>query len=134
MSHTPFYMFHPMVLETSKVIYVTRNPKDVIVSFCNPHKLVKLHDFQGDVELFAKYFMNNESIYTFILIYNRSYIYVRLYTHSYFYSIFQSCFGCLVQKKSSKYVIPVLRRHEKGIILIINKHNGIIYNVICKGL
>lgn len=44
-----------------QVIYVARNPKDVIVSYYFLYKLYKVvHDYQGDLELFAEYFMNDE--------------------------------------------------------------------------
>ena len=42
------------------MVYVARNPKDVIVSFFYHHKLIKFHDFSGDLEKFAEYFMKNE--------------------------------------------------------------------------
>ena len=42
------------------MVYVARNPKDVIVSFFYHHKLMKLHNYTGDIEQFAQYFMDNE--------------------------------------------------------------------------
>ncbi|KAK4026522.1 hypothetical protein OUZ56_015517 [Daphnia magna] len=62
-SHLPFYLLHPKLLDTSKVVYVARNAKDAIVSFYHHHKLVKLHDFQGNLEEFADYFMEDEVLY-----------------------------------------------------------------------
>ncbi len=41
-------------------MYVARNPKDAIVSFCYHHKLIKTHDYKGDLEEFANYFMDDE--------------------------------------------------------------------------
>jgi hypothetical protein len=43
------------------VVYVARNPKDAIVSFYHHHKLITLHDYQGNLEEFAQYFMDDES-------------------------------------------------------------------------
>lgn len=86
-THLPFYLLHPDLLETSKVngenilskrrkstqiiflliqiIYVARNPKDVIVSYFYLCKLYKVvHDYQGTLEQFADYFMNNEGLST----------------------------------------------------------------------
>lgn len=60
--HLPFYLLHPDLLDTCKVVYVARNPKDVIVSYYYHHKLLKMHGFQGDLEEFAEYFMNDEGI------------------------------------------------------------------------
>lgn len=44
------------------MVYVARNTKDAIVSFYHHHKLVKLHDFRGNLEEFADYFMEDEGI------------------------------------------------------------------------
>lgn len=46
------------------MVYVTRNPKDAIVSFFYHHKLMKRQGFIGTVDEFAEYFMENEAIYT----------------------------------------------------------------------
>ncbi|XP_046448183.1 sulfotransferase 1E1-like [Daphnia pulex] len=63
-SHMPFYLLHPKLLDTSKVVYVARNPKDAIVSFYHHHKLIKFHDYQGTLEEFAQYFMDDEILYS----------------------------------------------------------------------
>jgi len=62
-THIPLYLLHPEVLETSKVVYVARNPKDVIVSYYYYHKLMHFQQFNGSVEAFAEYFMNNKVFY-----------------------------------------------------------------------
>ncbi|KAI9555126.1 hypothetical protein GHT06_017641 [Daphnia sinensis] len=59
-SHLPFYLLHPKLLDTCKVVYVARNPKDVIVSYFHHHQLMEVHGFVGDVETFAQYFMDDE--------------------------------------------------------------------------
>lgn len=47
-----------------QVVYVARNPKDVIVSYYFHHKLIKSHGYTGNMEEFAKYFMNDEGNWT----------------------------------------------------------------------
>ena len=44
----------------SQVVYVARNPKDVIVSYFHHHKLLAVQDFTADIEKFADYFMKDE--------------------------------------------------------------------------
>lgn len=46
-----------------QVIYLARNPKDVIVSYYHFHKLMKAQTFTGDLDQFAQYFMDNEREY-----------------------------------------------------------------------
>nr|CAH0104482.1 unnamed protein product [Daphnia galeata] len=46
-----------------QVVYVARNPKDVIVSYYFHHKLIKLHGYIGTLDEFAEYFMNDEVAY-----------------------------------------------------------------------
>lgn len=63
-THLPTYILPPQMLDSCKVIYVARNPKDAIVSFFYFHKLVKLCTFTGDMEQFAEYFMDNKLLWT----------------------------------------------------------------------
>lgn len=60
--HLPFYLLPPQLLDTAKVVYVARNPKDVIVSYYFHHKLIKLHGYIGTLEEFAQFFMDDEGM------------------------------------------------------------------------
>ena len=42
---------------------MARNPKDVLVSFYYHHKLMKMPGYNGNLETFVDYFMNNQGIY-----------------------------------------------------------------------
>lgn len=42
-----------------KVVYVARNPKDVIVSYYHYHRLLEFHHYTGNLEAFADYFMTD---------------------------------------------------------------------------
>ena len=50
-SHLPFSLNNPRLLDVCKVVYVARNPKDVCVSFFHHMRLIRLHDFLGDIEV-----------------------------------------------------------------------------------
>ncbi|XP_057376850.1 sulfotransferase 1C3-like [Daphnia carinata] len=63
-SHLPAYLLPPDLLDTCKVIYVARNPKDAIVSFYYFHQMVKFFQFTGTLEEFAEYFMQNKLVWT----------------------------------------------------------------------
>ena len=53
-------MYRVFIFFCSQVVYVARNPKDVMVSYYHHHKLIKFHDFNGNVEEFARYFMQDK--------------------------------------------------------------------------
>ena len=59
-THLPLSLLPPNLVSTAKVIYVARNPKDVMVSYYHHHKLVKGHGYVGDLPQFANRFMNDE--------------------------------------------------------------------------
>ena len=42
------------------MVYVARNPKDVIVSYFHHHRLINVQNYTNDIEKFAEYFMNDE--------------------------------------------------------------------------
>jgi len=62
-THLPFYLLPSHLVDTCKVVYVVRNPKDVIVSYFHHHKIINFHNFTGDIDKFAEYFMNDEVYY-----------------------------------------------------------------------
>ncbi|XP_043204340.1 sulfotransferase 1A1-like [Amphibalanus amphitrite] len=59
-SHLPFSLSNPRLLDVCKVVYVARNPKDACVSYYHHMRLIRVHDFLGDIELFTEYFMKDE--------------------------------------------------------------------------
>eukprot|EP00090_Calanus_glacialis_P045776 TRINITY_DN8712_c0_g1_i6.p1 TRINITY_DN8712_c0_g1~~TRINITY_DN8712_c0_g1_i6.p1 ORF type:complete len:325 (+),score=130.36 TRINITY_DN8712_c0_g1_i6:23-997(+) len=56
-SHLPIGLLPPDLLEKCKVIYVARNPKDVVVSYYHHHKLTKSVDLDLQFSDFVKFFM-----------------------------------------------------------------------------
>lgn len=62
-THLPFSLMSPSILDTCKVIYVARNPKDVIVSYHHHSRLLKLHDYVGSFEDFVQYFVDDDLVF-----------------------------------------------------------------------
>jgi len=66
-SHLPMCMLNPHLLDTCKVVYVARNPKDACVSYYNHNRLLRIHEYQGDLELFMDYFIEGNLVATPII-------------------------------------------------------------------
>ena len=58
-THIPLSLLPCNLLDTAKVVYVARNPRDVIVSYYHHHRLNKVHDFVGDLPEFAQWFIKD---------------------------------------------------------------------------
>ena len=59
-THLPLSLLPKDLVSTAKVIYVARNPRDVMVSYYHHHKLIKAHRYVGDMPNFAKRFTENQ--------------------------------------------------------------------------
>ena len=55
-THLPLEFLPPKILDTCKVVYVARNPKDVAVSFYHHNLIVPGHGFVGNFEQFMQFF------------------------------------------------------------------------------
>ncbi|ROT80799.1 estrogen sulfotransferase [Penaeus vannamei] len=62
-THLPFSLMTPDLLDTAKVIYVARNPKDVVLSFLHHSRLMKSMSYVGSLEQYVDYFVNDQLIY-----------------------------------------------------------------------
>lgn len=59
-THLPFKLLPHNVMERrSKVVYVARNPKDVVVSFYHLNKLYRTQGYVNDFDTFFKYFVRD---------------------------------------------------------------------------
>jgi hypothetical protein len=59
-THFPFSLMPPSVAENgSKVIYVARNPQDVVVSYFHLNRLYRTQGYQNNFETFYDYFEND---------------------------------------------------------------------------
>lgn len=122
-SHLPFYLLNPDLLDKSKVVYVARNPKDVIVSYYHYHRLLEFHKFSGDLETFAEYFIRDERKFDKFLS-----ISINFVNHLFFsllFSILPSFDRRLEQASPSKHVFRLLRGPETSIskLITLTKHN-----------
>ena len=57
-SHLPLHLLPPDLLSKCKVVYVARNPKDVVVSYYHHHKLTKSVEKDLQFPDFVKFFMS----------------------------------------------------------------------------
>ncbi|XP_046391695.1 sulfotransferase 1C4-like [Ischnura elegans] len=58
-THLPFSLLPPKLLDTSKVIYVARNPKDVAVSYYHQNTSLMYIGFEGDLPKYWDHFQND---------------------------------------------------------------------------
>ncbi|XP_052757403.1 luciferin sulfotransferase-like isoform X2 [Galleria mellonella] len=63
-SHLPFSLLPPTLLDTAKVVYVARDPRDAAVSYYHHCRMMLLHGFGGDFRAFWNLFINNKVDYT----------------------------------------------------------------------
>ncbi|KAK3862986.1 hypothetical protein Pcinc_031191 [Petrolisthes cinctipes] len=62
--HYPLQVMPSDLLQKAKVVYVARNPKDVVVSFYHFCKVIRGLRFTGTFEQFVKDFLQDQLIYT----------------------------------------------------------------------
>ena len=43
-----------------QVVYIARDPRDVLISYYHHHKLIRHHEFVGNFESFFEYFVNDQ--------------------------------------------------------------------------
>ena len=56
-THLPFEFLPPKLLDTCKVIFVCRNPKDACVSFYHHHAIFPEYHMKGNFAVFATMFV-----------------------------------------------------------------------------
>lgn len=67
-THLPLKLLPPSIMSKhAKVIYIARNPKDVVVSYYHLNKLYRTQGYVNDFETFFKYFLNDLCRYMFHL-------------------------------------------------------------------
>ncbi|XP_011684332.1 PREDICTED: sulfotransferase 1C4-like [Wasmannia auropunctata] len=58
-THMPFDLLPTVVNSDCKIVYVARNPRDMVISLFNFHKNLTLYNYQGTFEQFCDLFLNN---------------------------------------------------------------------------
>ncbi|KAF2365413.1 Sulfotransferase domain, partial [Trinorchestia longiramus] len=58
-THLAFSMLPKNMLDTCKVVYVSRNPMDNVLSAMHHYKLVKSHDFVGTQDDFVDFYVED---------------------------------------------------------------------------
>nr|QVK45629.1 sulfotransferase [Brachionus paranguensis] len=62
-SHLPIKYLPDNVEKISKIVYVVRNPKDMLVSYFHFSRALLMNNFSGSFDLFVKHFFNNKLWY-----------------------------------------------------------------------
>ncbi|XP_069185385.1 sulfotransferase 1C4 isoform X2 [Procambarus clarkii] len=62
-THLPFSLLTPDLLDTAKVVYVARSPKDVVVSYHHHSRLVLVQGYTGSLDQFVQYFLDDNLVY-----------------------------------------------------------------------
>lgn len=58
-SHLPLSMLPPNLIETAKVVYVGRDPRDLVVSLYHFSRLISVPLYTGDFKTFWNMYMND---------------------------------------------------------------------------
>lgn len=58
-THLPMSLLPPKLLHTSKMVYVARDPRDVVVSFYHLNRLIRTQGYIGDFKGYWNYFMRD---------------------------------------------------------------------------
>ncbi|XP_042240703.1 uncharacterized protein LOC121878510 [Homarus americanus] len=62
-SHLPFSLLHPTLLEKAKVVYIARNPRDMVVSLYHHCRLINNFSYSGTLDQFIKYVVDDDVVY-----------------------------------------------------------------------
>ena len=60
-THLPLGMLPPHLLDTCKVVFVSRNPMDCCVSFFHHERLVQGQGFKGNIDDYAELFRRGKN-------------------------------------------------------------------------
>lgn len=63
-THMPFSLLPPSLLDTCKVVYVARDPRDVVVSYYHHHRMWATHGYRGDFKKFFDFFVNEQVMWS----------------------------------------------------------------------
>ncbi|GBP28019.1 Sulfotransferase 1C4 [Eumeta japonica] len=58
-THLPMSLLPPQLLDTARVVYIARDPRDVAVSFYHLNRTIRTQGYIGDFKTYWHYFMNN---------------------------------------------------------------------------
>ncbi|XP_069365735.1 uncharacterized protein [Maniola hyperantus] len=63
-SHLPLSLLPPTLLDTTKVVYVARDPRDVAISYYKFYKFTRIISPDKDFETFWKFFISNNIVWS----------------------------------------------------------------------
>ncbi|KAB7498678.1 Sulfotransferase 1C4 [Armadillidium nasatum] len=63
-SHLPLSLLPPSLLDTSKVLYIARNPRDVTISYHHHSRLIRNHNYTGNLDSFVDHMINDRLMFS----------------------------------------------------------------------
>lgn len=128
-THLPMSLLPPELLDTAKIVYVARDPRDVVVSFYHMNRLIRTQGYIGDFKTYWNYFMRDLRK---LLHWNR-FVWLFNFRSTYFIDMVSNVWNgfrsldtvlrplerSMGKEESFKYAVFVLRRIVQGKYYII---------------
>lgn len=81
-THLPLSLLPPALLDHGKMVYVARDPRDVVVSFYHLNRSMRTQGYVGDFKTYWNYFIRDLRKFTCVVFLNISVVSLFNFSHS----------------------------------------------------